>query len=207
MPIEWMPVPEDNSLTSPLPPVTEASGGVCGFFLQWRSCAGTLVTELATIYATVTTRVKDQAAQCWKTGKLFKAYGPETSTLKIRRRWDWNASGGVRFSGGEATQGMRETLQESEGQEGSSVHSSATVTKSWTPAHLRQLNTEERVTEGFLIWFFYLEMSPTWCGNSWNVAKETSEPRGSSDISGFPPTNGPTRPQCQYPSLCDCHSL
>lgn len=84
---------------------------------------------------------------------------------KARCWWVWNALG-VRFSSWELTQGLRENLQESDVKGHQFIE--VNLLNFSIP---RKLNTEERVTKGFLIWFFfYLEMSLTWCGNNWNVA-------------------------------------
>lgn len=59
---------------------------------------------------------------CWRSGCgiRFDFLNNEGRNLhrKVRHRWGWNAQLGVRFSGWEMTQGMRENLQEREGQKG-----------------------------------------------------------------------------------------
>lgn len=84
------------------------------------------------------------------------------------------------------------------GSKRSSVHLSTTVTKSWTPAHrqvkhrgegeggksgtCRKIDVQvwidwDCVCRNVIFFFFYLEMSPTWCGKNVIVWKQRQEER------------------------------
>lgn len=170
MPIEWMPVPEDDSLTSSLPPVMEGSWGVCSFSSGdgaargpwWQSWLQYMqpsphVLKIRLLNALSLENFSKNAA--WNIHFEDQALARLKCISRCAVQWLRIDPGNERNSAGKW------------GSERSSVHSSATVTKSWTSAYPRELNTEGRVTEGFLIWFSYLEMSPNWCGNNWKCGK------------------------------------